>query len=446
MAKPRKSASIPSSQSAESTTVEHCAPAISTREPAAEWIGVDDLRPWADNPRKNEGEPVRKVAESIRRFGFGAPILARAANREIIAGHTRWLAAKSLGIERVPVRFMDLDPADAKLLALADNRIAEEADWDDEKLAALIAELKAQGADVLATGFDDGEIDRLVASIEAATADVAAPEPQVSKAEELKAKWAVEPGQIWEIPSATASGKRHRIVCGDSRNVADVERLVRDELADCMWTDPPYGVAYVGKGPDALTIENDRLGASELFELLGAAFTAADKAALKRGAAVYVAHPAGPQALQFHLAFEHAGWRIHQGLIWLKSVMVLSHSDYHFKHEPILLGYVPGAEGRRGRGGEGWYGDNCQVSVFEADRPRANDLHPTMKPIELIVPMVRNSAPVGGVVFEPFCGSGSTMVACEATSRVCRAVEIDPKYVAVTLERMSEMGLKPEAA
>jgi site-specific DNA-methyltransferase (adenine-specific) len=409
-------------------------------------VPLDSLRPWAENPRKNEGEPVRKVAGSIRRFGFAAPILARAANREIIAGHTRWLAAKELGLDRVPVRFMDLDPADAKLLALADNRIAEEASWDDDKLAQILAELKAEDVELVATGFDDDEIERLLSKATPLPEDLTAPEPQVSKADELRAKWGVEPGQIWEIPSAAARGKLHRIVCGDSRNEADVERLMRGELADCMWSDPPYGVKYVGKGPDALTIENDRLDVSELFELLVGAFTTADKAALKRGAAVYVAHPAGPQATQFHLAFEHVGWRIHQRLIWLKSVMVLSHSDYHFKHEPILFGYVPAPAGRRGRGGEGWYGDNCQTSVFEADRPRANDLHPTMKPIELVAPMVRNSAPVGGIVFEPFCGSGSTMVASEVAGRVCRAVEIDPKYVAVTLERMSEMGLKPEAA
>lgn len=443
MAKARKTAT---SQPLEQRLHNNSPLTISTREPAAEWVPIEAVRPWADNPRKNEGEPVRKVAESIKRFGFGAPILARAENKEIIAGHTRWLAAKELGLDRVPVRFMDLDPADAKLLALADNRIAEEASWDDEKLAQILAELRAQDVALVAFGFDDEEIERLVSKAIPLPDEIEAPEPQVSKADELRKKWRVEPGQIWEIPSAASRGKVHRIVCGDSRNAADLERLMRDERADMCWTDPPYGVAYVGKGPDALTIENDRLDASELFELLAAVFTAADKGALKRGAAVYVAHPAGPQSLQFHLAFEHVGWRIHQGLVWLKSVMVLSHSDYHFKHEPILFGYVPGAEGRRGRGGDGWYGDNSQTTVFEADRPRANDLHPTMKPIELVAPMVRNSAPVGGLVFEPFSGSGSTMVASEVAGRVCRAVEIDPKYVAVTLERMSEMGLKPEAA
>ena len=414
-------------------------------ETAAEWVPITAIRPWKDNPRKNDGEPVRKVVESIRRFGFGAPILARKANGEIIAGHTRWKAAQELGLDRVPVRFLDLDPADAHLLALADNRIGEEAGWDDEVLAAVLAELKAHDADLAATGFSDDELAKLLADVAANTEPTDVPDPELSKADELREKWGTEAGQLWETPSRSAAGKAHRILCGDSIDAEDVARVMGDERADVVWTDPPYGVKYVGKTRAKLTIANDELKGKGLFDFLAACFTAADKHALKEGAAIYVAHPGGSLALQFLLAFEHVAWHLHETLVWVKDSMVLGHSDYHWRHEPLLFGYKPGT-GRRGRGGTGWYGDNAQTTVFEVPRPKASEEHPTMKPVELIIPMVRNSSPPGGTVYEPFSGSGSTMAACEGTGRVCRALEIDPKYVAVALERMSAMGLTPARA
>ncbi len=415
-------------------------------ESAADWVAIGDLRPWKDNPRKNDGAPVDKVAESIKRFGFGAPILARRANGEIIAGHTRWKAAQKLGLDRVPVRFLELDPADAHLLALADNRVAEEASWDEDMLAAVIADLKAADADLGATGFTDGEIDKLLAEALAPAGDGSdAPEAEPSRADELQAKWKTEPSQLWEIPSRAAVGKSHRILCADSTKAEDVAQLMGDERADCQWCDPPYGVAYVGKTKAKLTIANDKLTGEKLFDFLAACFVAADTHALKPGAAIYIAHPSGVLSIQFLLAVEHAGWRIHQGLVWVKDQFVLGHSDYHLAHEPLILAYSP-AKGRRGRGGDGWYGDNAQASTFDIPRPRSSQDHPTMKPVELVAAMIRNSAPVAGLVYEPFSGSGSTMAACEATGRVCRAIEIDPKYVAVALERMSAMGLEPKLA
>lgn len=214
-----------------------------------------------------------------------------------------------------------------------------------------------------------------------------------------------------------------------------------DARADMMWTDPPYGVSYVGKGGDALTIENDAHSPAALRAFLVECFGAAGSA-LKPGAAWYVCHPAGGISLQFRLAVDDVGWVYRQGLVWAKDTMVLGRSDHHYKHEPIIFGYTPGP-GRRGRGGDGWYGGNAETSVFEVDRPKVNELHPTMKPPELVARMVRNSSPQGGMVYEPFSGSGSTMLACESTGRLCRAIELDPKYVAVALERMSEAGCTP---
>lgn len=213
-----------------------------TGEPAAEWVAIDALRPWKDNPRKNDGEPVRKVAESIQRFGFGAPILARRENGEIIAGHTRWKAAKKLGLDRVPVRYLDLDPADAHLLAVADNRVAAEATWDDAMLAAVLVGLTAQGHEVAATGFDDAVLDKLIADATGGPG-AEAPEPEIK----LREKWGTATGQRWLTPSRTAPGGRHVLLCGDSAAEADVARVMGAERAHAMWTDPPYGVAYVGK-------------------------------------------------------------------------------------------------------------------------------------------------------------------------------------------------------
>lgn len=417
------------------------AEAAASEAAAAEWVSTSALRPWADNPRKND-DAMGAVAASIKRFGFAAPILARRANSEIIAGHTRWKAAQKLGLDRVPVRFLDLDPADAHLLALADNRLAEEASWNDELLAAVLADLKAQQADLAATGFTDQEIAKLLADVEDAASCGEVAEAEPSRADELQAKWKTELGQLWTVESHAAAGKAHRLLCGDSTKLDDVARALGDERADCMWTDPPYGVSYVGKTKAKLTLANDSLAGSKLLDFLCAAFVAADKRALKEGAAVYVAHPAGALSLQFLLAFDHAGWRLHQTLVWVKDSMVLGHSDYHYAHEPVLFGYTP-ANGRRGRGGEGWYGDNAQTSVFEVRRPKASEEHPTMKPPELVAAMVRNSSPPGGLVYEPFSGSGSTMAACESIGRVCSAIELDPKYVAVALERMNVSGMEP---
>jgi DNA modification methylase len=431
MAKPKKAA--------------HAVSAAAKPEPAAEWVAIDALRPWADNPRSND-DAVAAVAESIRRFGFGAPILARRANGEIIAGHTRLKAAQQLGLDRVPVRFLDLDPVDAHLLALADNRLGEEASWDDEMLAAVLADLKAQQADLAATGFSDGELAKLLAAADAAADTGEPPEPELSRADELQAKWGTKPGQLWTVPSRSTPGKAHRLLCGDSTKGEDVARLMGDERAECLWSDPPYGVAYVGKTRAKLTIANDTLSGEKLYEFLCAAFVAADTHALAEGAAIYIAHPSGAAAIQFLLAVEHTGWRIHQGLVWVKDRFVLGHSSYHLAHEPLLLAFAPAKSGRRGRGGSGWFGDNAQSSAFQVPRPSVSDEHPTTKPVELIKPMIRNSSPPGGLVYEPFSGSGSTMAACEATGRVCRAIELDPKYVAVALERMSATGLQPALA
>lgn len=414
---------------------------------AAEWVSVGKLKPWVKNPRKND-KAVDRVAASIQRFGFGAPLLARKANGEIIAGHTRLKAALKLGIDKVPVRYLDLSEGDAHLLALADNKLGELAAWDDELLAEVLADAKAEGLDVGDSGFAEHELTKLMGSSAEAEPEGRALD---SEPERLRRKWDTALGQMWEIPSLTIGGGAHRLLCGSSTEASDVARLMGDARADMMWTDPPYGVDVIG-GSRALTnaerrdaggktISNDAVPPDVLQTFLSECFALANRV-LKSGAAWYIAYP-DQRFRQFVAAIDAAGWTLRQPLTWVKDSLVMGRSDYHSRHEGIYFGYTDG-EGRRGRGGAGWYGGDAETTVFEVDRPKVNDLHPTMKPVELVARMVRNSAPQGGLVYEPFSGSGSTMLACEQTGRLCRAIELDPKYVAVALERMSDAGCAPQ--
>ena len=230
--------------------------------------------------------------------------------------------------------------------------------------------------------------------------------------------------------------------CAATRRIwRPFEALLDGNRCDCMWTDPPYGVEYVGKTKNALTIRND--GAADLAGLLAGAWAVAT-AALKPGAAFYIAHPAGALYRTFGESIVQAGWIYRQGLVWVKNTMILGHSDYHFRHEPVMFGYTDGSAGRRGRGGAGWYGDDSQTSVFMIDKPPRSEEHPTMKPVALVTAMLANSCPPGGLVYEPFGGSGSTLIAAHGLNQVARVVELDPAYCDVICRRYQEhAGTKP---
>jgi DNA modification methylase len=389
---------------------------------------LGELVPWPRNPRQIRKDQAKRLRESFEQFGQ-VETIAIGPGCEVYNGHQRLavlMEQHGAGYEvEVRVSSRPLSEKEREKLtvflhegAAGEWNMDELANWDLGDLADWGFDLDARGLELPVDEPPDE------------------PGAQVDKAEELRAKWGVEPGQLWQLGE-------HRLICGDCTDKAVVDRVMGGEKADCMWTDPPYGVDYVGKTKDALVIEND--GGAGLPSLLEGAFTVATDA-LIGGAPFYVAHPAGARQLVFLKAIDSLGWNIHEQLVWVKDSMVLGHSDYHYKHEPIIYGFTPG-EGRPGRGkheGSHWYGDNSQVSVFEIPRPKRSAEHPTMKPPELVEAQLVNSTLRGGIVYEPFSGSGTTLIACERLGRKCRAVEISPAYVAVALQRWADMtGREP---
>jgi site-specific DNA-methyltransferase (adenine-specific) len=329
------------------------------------YVPVGDLGAMVGNPRKNDAA-IPKVMESIKRFGWTNPILARREDKVVVAGHTRLEAAKALGLEQVPVIWLDLDPVSSRLYNLADNRLNEVAEWDDDALAAILTELLAEDAEGVAiAGFGDEDIEALLREVNGDPKLAGDPD----EAPDVSEKPWVKLGDLFTLGD-------HRLLCGDSTKPEDVARVMAGEKAACMWTDPPYGVSYQGGTKKKLRILND--GAEGLEALINGAFGCANEA-LADGAAIYVAHPAGPNSVTFGVSFVAAGWRLHETLVWVKDSLVLGHSDYHYRHEPILFGYRP-AKGRRGRGGEGWYGDDSQTTVLEVPRPKRSEAHPCLRP------------------------------------------------------------------
>ena len=386
-----------------------------------------DLRPnpknWRCHP-ENQQNALRGVLAEI---GMADVLVARElpdGTLELVDGHLR---AETIGGGEVPVVVLDVTAEEADTLLATMDPICEMATVDDGKLNELLESVSVR-SDALREMLDG--IRPAVAAGELPGADESAA-AKLDRADELRETWATERGQLWIVPCGNTDGS-HRILCGDSRQPESFERLFGDAKARWMWTDPPYGVDYVGKSKDALTIEND--SAAGLPALLEKAFSAVDSV-LGDGAPIYVAHPAGRQGLVFGEQFTVVGWRLHQVLVWVKDRMVLGHSDHHMKHEPILYGW-------KGKNRH-WYGDRKQVSVFEVERPTSNKEHPTMKPPQLVMDQLANSSRPGDLGVDPFLGSGTTLVAAEQLGRRCYGVELSPGYVAVILQRMKDMGLEP---
>jgi DNA modification methylase len=382
---------------------------------------IDRPKDYPRNARKWTAQALEKVGTSIQTYGWRQPVVVD-RDEVIIIGHLRRASAKTKGFTECPVHVAaDLTPEQARGLRLMDNRSHEEAGWDLELLGSELLDLKNLDFGLELTGFDVRELDKLLVK----------PNDRADDAPPLPERAISRPGDLWLMGG-------HRLLCGDATSREALSRATAGNKADAMWTDPPYGVDYVGKTAEALTIHGD--SAEQVEAMLTGAFAACEPF-LVACAPFYIAHPAGALSLAFGRVVERAGWRIHEGLVWSKDSMVLGHSDYHYQHEPIMYGFTAG-DGRPGRGrhqGTRWYGDNAQTTVFNIPRPKRSSEHPTMKPVELIQRCLGNSVPRGGAVLDPFVGSGSTLAAAELMDRRCFAIEIDPRYVDVAVLRWQDL-------
>ncbi len=378
------------------------------------------LRPDPRNARTHSKAQVAKLAGLIRTHGFLVPILVDEAD-QILAGHGRLQAAVLLKLEQVPcIVAAHLTAAQRRAYVLADNQIALLAGWDEDLLNAELAAVAGDGIDLVGLGFDGDRIARaLKLSLEADAGD-----EDLDDVPEPRGPIASVAGEVYHLGP-------HRLLCGDSTVSANWHALLGREILDAVMTDPPYGVNYVGKTADALLIDNDNPeGLPELLD--GALGCALERC--RAGAAWYVAGPAGPLSLIFE-NWLHAKGIFRQAIIWVKDAMVLGHSDYHYKHEPIYYGWKPGAQHRAPP-------DRTQVSVWEIPRPKRSAEHPTMKPIRLYERMMNNSTVAGELIGEPFGGSGTTLIAAAKTGRVCRAMEIDPTYCDVIRRRWTAYAIE----
>lgn len=377
---------------------------------------VEALIPYARNSRTHSAGQVAQIAASIREFGWTNPVLVDGENG-IIAGHGRVLAARKLGLTEVPcIEIRDMTEAQKRAYVIADNKLAENAGWDKELLALELGELKADGFDLDLIGFDAEDLGKLLEP------DAKIGLTDDDDAPEVAAVTVSCPGDLWVLGS-------HRVMCGDSTSMADVERLMDGYKADLIVTDPPYNVAYEGGTADKLTIQNDSMGDEAFYQFLLAAYGAMFAVA-KDGAGLYVFH-ADSEGVNFRKAMTDAGFKLAQCCVWVKQSLVLGRQDYHWQHEPVLYGW-------KATGAHRWYSDRKQSTVWNFDRPARNDVHPTMKPVALIEYPLCNSSRGGDVVLDLFGGSGTTLIACEKHSRSARLMELDPKYCDVIIRRWQE--------
>jgi len=383
-----------------------------------EQVNIDSVIPYARNPRKNDAA-VDKVVASLKEFGWQQPIVV---DKElvVVAGHTRLLAAKQLGMGQVPIHVAkDLTPEQAKAYRLADNRTAEEAAWDMELLGLEIRELDDLDFDLDLTGFNNLELSNLLIDPDLGETDEdAIPEPPEEPISKL--------GHLWILGE-------HRLLCGDATNIEDVERLMDGQQADMWLTDPPYNIAYEGGSKKRKAIDNDSMEADEFRQFLRDCYGSADQY-MRAGAVFYIWH-ADSEGYNFRGAAIDLGWNVRQTLIWNKNNSGFGRSDFHWKHEPCLYGWKEGAA-------HTWTNDRKQTTVLDFDRPSRSEVHPTMKPVDLIEYCIGNNTKNGDVVLDSFGGSGTTLIACQKNGRKARLMELDPRYCDVIMERWEQYSGK----
>lgn len=370
---------------------------------------ISELKPYEFNNRVHGDEQVAHIAKSIKEFGFNQPVVIDEEGT-ILVGHGRVLAAKKLSIAKVPtVQVKNLTDEQKRAYRILDNKLQNDSTWQFNNLELELGYLEDNDFDIKGWGLD--ELKDLFPEEEIEPEEDAGPS-------EPPQETFIKRGDIIEI------GK-HRVMCGDSTSAEDIDELII-KVIDLVLTDPPYGVSYVGKTKDALKIENDSLSEEELTKLWNDCLDAFVPK-LKDGGVIYAAVPPGPLRQIFSQALKERDI-LRQELVWVKDSMVLGRSDYHYKHEPILYGWKPGAA-------HYMTSDRSKTSVLEFARPKRSAEHPTMKPIPLWVELISNSSKKGERVFDPFLGSGTTLIASEQANRICYGMEIDPKYCHVIVKR-----------
>lgn len=381
-----------------------------------EYVELKKLKPDKKNARVHGDRNIEEVKRSLLEFGQHAPLVVRKADNRIIVGNARFQAMKELSWDKALVLYVDDDEATAVKRSLADNRTGELAEWNDDILKELLESLGPDDLDI--PGWSEDELESMLGiagfmetgeSIED-DFDAEPPAEPVSK-----------PGDLWIL------GK-HRLLCGDSTKREDVERLMDGKNADMVLTDPPYGVDYTGGTKDALKIQNDTRDEIALAELIKGSFDVAQEIS-RPGAYWYATTPSGPLHLIFADDWKSRGI-LRQILVWVKDSMVLGHSEYHYRHEPILFGWIPGDRHKNT--------DRTRTSVWEVPRPKRSEEHPTMKPIALWVMAIKDGSRQGEIVYDPFLGSGTTVIACEQLNRTCYGIEIDPGYCDVIVNRWEQ--------
>lgn len=391
---------------------------------------LERLRPYERNARTHSPEQVAQIAASIQEFGFTNPLLVDGSDG-ILAGHGRLAAAKGMGLAEVPVIVLDhLSAEQRRAYILADNQLALNAGWDMDMLSLELGELGELGFDLSLLGFDDEQLAELSPEVEQLPPGEQGDPDEVP---EPPADPITKPGDIWLL------GK-HRVMCGDSTVITDVERLMDGGKADLLLTDPPYNVALGmdetpeeakkrNRRTDGLTIQNDKMEDDDFRQFLRDVYSAADSV-MNQGAVFYVWH-ADSEGYNFRGAAKDVGWRVRQCLVWNKSSLVMGRQDYQWKHEPCLYGWKEGAA-------HFWGSDRSQTTVLDFSKPSRNGEHPTMKPLDLFQYQVENSSKKGGVVIDLFGGSGTTLIACEKTGRQARLMELDPRYCDVIVKRWQQ--------
>lgn len=378
-------------------------------------LKIADLVPAAYNPRKalKPGDTeYEKIKNSITEFGYVDPVIVN-DDMTVIGGHQRLTVLKDLGYEEIDCVVVSVDKTKEKALNVALNKITGE--WNKELLADLIKDLQDSDFDVAFTGFDPPEVEQLFNSVH----DKKITEDDFDVDEELNSPAFSKAGDVWFLG-------RHRVCCGDSTLPETYDTLMDGAKANMVLTDPPYNVNVE---ETAGKIKNDNMADEDFYNFLFAAFVNMEHA-MEQDASIYVFH-ADTEGLNFRKAFKAAGFYLSGCCIWKKNALVLGRSPYQWQHEPCLYGWKKG-------GKHNWYSDRKQTTIWEYDRPKASKDHPTMKPVALMAYPIQNSCMSNCIVLDPFLGSGSTLIACEQTGRICYGIELDEKFMDVIVKRYIE--------